>query len=264
MSRVAAAGIRVLAVTDHDTVAALQRVAERAAHHGLGCVPGIEITAVEDGRDVHVLGYGFDVGSSSLAEFLHHQRASRMSRVHAFGQRFGDLGMPIDVGPLLELANAPGGRSVGRGHVARLLVKAGHVASIDEAFTQWLSPGRPGFVPRQGAPVRAVVAQIEEAGGIASLAHPGLLHDDGLVERVLSDGLLAIEAYHTEHDEQATQRYVAWARRAGLAVSGGSDYHGEASNRERRLGGTTLPPSDYEALRRFVEVRTAASWPHVH
>lgn len=264
MHIVARAGVRVLAVTDHDTVEGLADVARAAAGAGLGWVPGIEVTAVEDGRDVHVLGYGFDPASLTLAAFLQAQRQSRLERIREFGARFEALGLPIDVNGLLKAVRASGGRSLGRAHISRLLVSAGHVASVDEAFSEWLAPGRPGFVPRHGAPVVEVVAQIRGAGGVASLAHPGLLHDDTLVGRVLGSGFLAIEAYHTDHDEQTTAHYLAWGTRAGLAVSGGSDYHGESSKRRGRPGEAGLPVEAYRLLRqRATEAGCAWVWPEV-
>lgn len=259
------AGVRVFAVTDHDTVAALPAVAAAAAAAGLGWVPGIEITAVEDGRDVHVLGYGFDPASLDLLAFLQAQRASRLQRIREFGTRFAELGLPIDVEALLSDAAARGGRSVGRAHISRLLVQAGHVASVDEAFTEWLAPGRPGFVARRGAPVAEVVAQIGAAGGLASLAHPGLIGDDGLVARVIGSGFLALEAYHSDHDPQTTAHYVCWSAREGLAVSGGSDYHGESSKRKgQRPGDVELPAEAYRHLRqRAKSTGCAWSWPEL-
>lgn len=245
-------------------MAALPAVAAAASAAGLGWLPGIEITAVEGGRDVHVLGYGFDPASPRLASFLTTQRNSRLQRIREFGARFAELGMPIDVSTLLSGAAQQGGRSVGRAHISRLLLQAGHVASIDEAFAAWLAPGRPGFVPRQGAPVGDVVAEIATAGGLASLAHPGLLHDDELVAKVLACGLQAMEAYHTDHDAEATAHYLSWSARVGLAVTGGSDYHGDSSKRRGRPGDVGLPVEAYRELRRLaVAAGSACPWPDV-
>jgi predicted metal-dependent phosphoesterase TrpH len=250
VAQLAEAGIRLFAVTDHDTVAALPAVAEAARRHGLAWLPGIEITAVEAHRDVHVLGYGFDVQSSALAQFLRAQRDARLERIHQFARRFDDLGVPVDLTPLVTQAQTSDGRAVGRAHVARSLVAAGHARTVDEAFDRWLAPGRPGFVPRHGAPVADVVMRIVDAGGLASLAHPALLRDDRIVEQALGGSRLqAVEAYHSEHDAIVTRHYAEWSGRLGLAVSGGSDFHGVAANRMRRLGAVTLPIGAYDALR---------------
>jgi predicted metal-dependent phosphoesterase TrpH len=264
IERVRRAGIRVFAVTDHDTVAALAEVATLASQLGIGWVPGIEVTAVEDGRDVHVLGYGFEPEQGGFETFLVAQRASRLERVRQFARRFAELAMPFDAEPLVARADTAGGRAVGRAHVARALVAAGHVESVDEAFASWLSPGRPGFVPRLGASVNEVVRQIHAAGGIASLAHPALLHDDDLVRRLLSSGLDAIEVYHSEHDDEATARYRRLSGEAGLLQTGGSDFHGDAPNRRRVLGGTPLPEAAYRRLRQHASrVGCPGFWPAI-
>lgn len=258
MARVAAAGVRVFSVTDHDTVAALPEVAAAAERHGLAWIPGIEITAIEDGRDVHVLGYGFDLAAPRLLAFLAAQRARRLERVRAFEARFAALGLPFDAAPLLQEAAAGTGRSVGRAHVARALVAAGHVRDVDEAFDRWLLPGRPGFVPREGLPVTGVVEVVREAGGLAALAHPGLLGDEELVARLVGAGVAAIEVYHSDHREEDAARYLDLAARRGLAVCGGSDYHGETADRPRRIGSPCLPAAAYEALRRRARVEGCA------
>jgi predicted metal-dependent phosphoesterase TrpH len=260
VARVAATGIRVFAVTDHDTVAGLADVRAAAERHRLGWIPGIEITAIENGRDVHVLGYGFDAASTDLAAFLQSQRDSRLERLQEFGRRFAILGIRLDIGPLL-VAGEGSGRSVGRAHVARALIDAGHVATVEEAFTRWLAPGRPAFVPRRGLPVAEVVARIHEVGGVASLAHPKLLQDDGLVGRYIGAGIDALEAYHSDHDAATSQRYVELARRGGLAASGGSDHHGETSNVKRQLGRVILPPAEYARLRDVARGPGARRWP---
>lgn len=264
VAQLAGAGIRVFAVTDHDTVAALPAVAALAREQGLGWLPGIEVTAVEGGRDVHVLGYGFDPTDATFNAFLAEQRAARLDRIAGFRDRFATLGMPFDAEPLLQAAAADGGRAVGRAHVARALLAAGHVASIAEAFDRWLSPGHPGFVARRAASVAEVVRRIRAAGGIASLAHPHLLHDDALVRDLIRCGLDALEVFHSEHDAVATERYRRLCDEAGLAQTGGSDFHGDASNRRRTIGGVSLPVAAYAMLReRGAHNGRAQAWPAI-
>lgn len=151
VARVAKAGLTTISVTDHDTVAALPEVTAAAQAKGIRVIPGIEITAVDDGRDVHVLGYFFDPESESLAALLVGQRALRVARVRAIASRLASLNIPVDVESVLASAAARPGSSVGRPQIARELVRAGHVASVQDAFDRWLATGRPGFVPRPGA-----------------------------------------------------------------------------------------------------------------
>lgn len=249
----AAAQLTIISVTDHDTVAGLASARAAAARVGTELIPGIEVTAVKDGQDVHVLGYFIDPDSAALGEFLAGQRADRVRRVQDIGARLQGLGMPIDVGSLL--AGAPAGRSIGRPAVADALVTAGHATGRDEAFERWLGRGRPAFVPRRGASGRDVIQIIHAAGGIASLAHPGLLAQDDWIPELVEAGLDAIEVWHSDHTPEDVARYGALAARYRLARSGGSDYHGAGVHRESRIGSVTLPPAEFAALAAAAQVR---------
>ena len=242
------AGLSVFSVTDHDTTAGLAEARDAAATAGLEFVPGIEITAVADGRDIHVLGYFLDPSSASLTRFLSAQRDDRLRRVREMGGRLAALGAPIDIAPIL--ADAARGRSVGRPQVADALLAAGHVVDRDEAFSRYLEFGGPAFIPRCGAAPADAVAIIHGAGGLASLAHPGLLRRDDLIPVMAAAGLDALEARHSDHDAEMEARYRALARDLGLAVTGGSDFHGGDGHRVPRLGIVGLPAEDYEALKR--------------
>ena len=150
VARVAAAGITTMSVTDHDTVAGLAEVAVAAASRGIRLVSGIEITAVAEGRDVHLLGYFFDPDSAAFLTFLEGQRTLRVARVREIGARLASLGLPVDVEALVTTAATRPGSSIGRPQLARALVSAGHVSSVQEAFERWLATGLPAFVPRTG------------------------------------------------------------------------------------------------------------------
>jgi len=246
VARVAAAGITVMAVTDHDTVAGLDRAQAAASARGIRLIPGIEITAVENGRDVHVLGYFFDRAHRPLADFLDGQRADRRRRLQAMAARLAALGMPIDIDEVLARHAA---HAVGRPAIAKALVRGGHVATIAEAFDRYLGTDGAAFVPRQGTAVAGVVAVIREAGGLASLAHPGLLRDPALLEQLVAAGAAApdaIEVFHSDHDEVVTARLLALADARGLLVTGGSDFHGDAAGRAVGLGRIALPADRFD------------------
>ena len=239
-----------MAVTDHDTVAGIDRASAAAASHGIRLIPGIEITAVEDGRDVHVLGYFFDRSHKPLAEFLETQRADRRRRVKEMTSRLAALGMPLDEG---DLQARHAGRAIGRPAIAAALIRAGYVATMSEAFDRFLGTDGAAFVPRQGAPVRDVAAVIREAGGVASIAHPGLHRDPSLLDRLAVRGASpfdAIEVFHTDHDADTTARFLAFASERELLVTGGSDFHGDASGRAIGLGRIALPADHLERLER--------------
>jgi 3',5'-nucleoside bisphosphate phosphatase len=247
VARAGAAGVDVLAVTDHDTVASSAAVAAACAGQGIEFVAGIEVTSVSDGVDVHVLGYFVDPASGSLGTFLAAQRELRIERIRRIVKRLADLGMPLDADAIVRPGLDDRGRAIGRPFVARALVAARHVMTEKEAFERWLTPGRPAFVPRLAAPPTEVFDRIHEAGGLASLAHPALNRRDADIPGYAAAGLDAIEAYHTSHDPAVTRGYVALADHMGLAVTGGSDFHGDASH-AAEPGATALPRERYERL----------------
>jgi predicted metal-dependent phosphoesterase TrpH len=249
ISRASAAGVRVLSVTDHDTVAAWEAASSACAAAGIELVPGIEITATADGADVHVLGYFIDVHAAALQSFLAEQRRRRIDRVRQMIERLGSLGISLDADAILAPGIKDSSKAAGRPWIARALVAGGHVGSTNEAFERWLSRGRPAFVPRLGARPEEVFLQIHGAGGIASLAHPGLLGHDEWIAGFASAGLDAVEAYHPKHDPESTLRYLGLADRLGLAVSGGSDYHADQAHGAACPGGVALPREAYENLK---------------
>ena len=249
VSRAAAAGLTTIAVTDHDTVGGCREAEAACAAAGLTFVPGIEITAIRYGGDVHVLGYFVDVDSPALQAFLAAQRERRVDRVREMIERLRSLGMELDANAVLQPGLADPTKAVGRPWIARALVARGYVASTNEAFDKWLARGRPAFVPRAGAPPDEVFLRIHEAGGVASLAHPGLLEHDDWIPEFASAGLDAIEAYHSDHDTLMTATYLSIAKRLRLGISGGSDFHGDESHGAVQLGLVSLPPEDFDHMR---------------
>ena len=258
----AAAGVTVLSVTDHDTVAGCEAAAAACADAAIEFVPGIEITAILDNLDVHILGYFIDVTSPALVTFLADQRRRRMDRVRQMIERLNRCGLPLDADAILQRGVDDTSKAVGRPWIARALVERGHVADVREAFDTWLSSGRPAYVPRLAAFPAEVFARIHQAGGVASLAHPGLLRRDRWIPVFAVAGLDAIEAYHTEHDAETTKRYVELAAQLGLAVSGGSDFHADESHGASAPGTVSVPRDAYDRLkaRRATMRATASGW----
>ena len=259
VARARAAGVSVLGVTDHDTVAGCGEAEAACAGGGIEFVPGIEVTAVLEGLDVHVLGYFIDTASERLLTALALQRRHRIDRFRTMAALLAEQGVTIDADAVLQPALDNPSRSVGRPWLARALVEGGHVHDTAEAFDRWLAPGRPAFVPRTGAEPEEIFAWIHEAGGIASLAHPGLLRHDDWIPRFARGGLDAIEAYYPKHDAEATARYLDHARDLGLAVSGGSDYHADEKH-GMGPGCVVLPREAYEALWACCLVRREAAF----
>ena len=250
-------GIRTLSVTDHDTVAGVSEAAAEATARGVEFLPGIEITAVHDRRDVHMLAYFLDPEPAGLTAFLKRQRQDRSRRAREMSARLAALGAPIDIEDLIAGAEAAG-TAVARPTVARALLDAGHVTSLQQAFDRWLADGRAAYVPRIGATPADVVRLVRQAGGVAGLAHPGLLRRDELIPDLAVAGLGAIEVYHSDHDAGAQARYLRLAERYDLAVSGGSDFHGDDHPRARCFGRVGLPRERFMPLfQRVLEAHAA-------
>jgi predicted metal-dependent phosphoesterase TrpH len=247
VEQAAAAGLSVMAATDHDTTASVEEVRVRAAERGIEAVAGIEITAVEDGRDIHLLGYFLNPADPPFMTFLAGQRRTRVDRVHAIAARLAELGMPVDLREAFAAAGQQSARAIGRPQVARAMVDAGHVATTREAFDKWLGRDRPVFVPRPGPSPESVIAMIHRAAGLASLAHPGRTLIDARIPALCDAGLDALEAYHSDHDAASAARYRRVADELGLLTTGGSDYHADPTHGVS-IGGSTLPPEAWQRL----------------
>jgi len=260
--RLAAEGIRTFALTDHDTTAGIAAATAAAAPLGLRVIPGIEVTSVHQGIDLHLLGYFFDPDHVELIDFLVAQREDRRRRVREMIDRLASLGIVLNVQSIMKKASQMTGKALGRPVIARLLVAKGHARDIADAFDRFLATGRPAFVARRGATPADVIALIGRAGGLVSFAHPGKLGQDDLIPVLAAAGLGAIEVFHPDHNDATTARYAAMARALGLATSGGSDYHGPRSGRAEALGRVNLPPEAFEAFeqlaRRAASIRRSA------
>lgn len=248
VARAAAAGLRIIAVTDHDTLDGLPEARQAGTVHGVRVIDGVEITAVEDRRDVHMLGYFVDPANAELRDFLSAQRLDRLRRVRDIANRLALLGFPIDAESLLAEGARTPGRSIGRPQIAAALIAAGHARNREDAFDRLLGNERPAYVARRGARPDDVIDIVRRAGGIVSMAHPALTKNDRIIPRLASAGLAALEARHSDQDALAEERYRALAAQHGLAVSGGSDFHGDTGHRAAMLGRVVLPVVDFAAL----------------
>jgi 3',5'-nucleoside bisphosphate phosphatase len=248
IQEVITAGIATFAVADHDTVAAIPVVRRLAEDARLEFVPGVEITAVHQGRDVHMLGYFFDADAPELLQFLEGSRTDRVRRARQMCEKLAACSVPVSFDELLQQAGPTSGKSIARPLVAKALLRAGHVATVQEAFDRFLAEGRPAYVARTGASPAEVVRLIAHAGGITSLAHPGPLGRDELIPALAAAGLTALECFHSEHDEATTTRYLALAQTHDLLVTGGSDFHGADDRRADAFGRVGLPRDRFEQL----------------
>jgi 3',5'-nucleoside bisphosphate phosphatase len=252
-------GVRVLAITDHDSTDGLAEALDEAAKHPpLTIVPGLEINCDVPGAEVHVLGYCVDYDAAWFQEFLREQRAERVARVHRIAARLAELGMPIDPAEVFAIVKEG---SAGRPHVAQVMMRCGYVTSVREAFDKWLHASGPANVPRKRFTPMEAVAIIRRARGVPVFAHPGLAARDELVPDLVAAGLMGIETYYAEHSAAQTAHYKDLCRQHGLVATGGSDYHGERSGRTNPLGHPPVPMSVYEDLKEAAHRARATARP---
>ncbi len=249
----AEAGLAAIALTDHDTVAGLDEAAAAAGELGVGFVRGCELAVSSPYGEMHLLGLWLPERPTGLAAALARIREARDARNREMVERFRRAGYAVSYGELLETA---AGESVGRPHMARLLVRKGICASTREAFARFLGDDRSMYVPRLRASPGEGLALLQREGATTVLAHPMLLRApfpalEAMVERLAGMGLDGLEVWHSEHDAAAVRKAAGLAERHGLAISGGSDYHGNARD-EVRLGRVwgngTVPWSVLEGL----------------
>ncbi|MFJ4595885.1 MULTISPECIES: PHP domain-containing protein [unclassified Kitasatospora] len=248
-----AAGLDVVALTDHDTVAGHAEAAEavRALPDGsrLTVIPGAELSCVVGGVSMHLLAYLFDPDEPEFARERELVRTDRFRRGRAIVERCRELGADISWEQVQRIA---GTGSVGRPHIASALVEAGVVATVSDAFTaEWLANGARADVRKHETDPIEAVRLVRATGGVPVFAHPGAVKRGRTVpDQVIADlaaaGLAALEVDHTDHDEETRVRLRGLADELGLLVTGSSDYHG--SRKTVRLGEHTTDPAVYEAL----------------
>lgn len=249
------AEVGVLALTDHDTIAGHAEALASGARIGVRVIPGIEISALSKHGEIHVLGYGVLPPTDALREQIAQLRGAREGRGRAIVARLRELGVEIDFERVRVLA---GDAMIGRPYIARVLLEAGHVATIQEAFDRYLAEGKAAHVPMRVLEPGQAVDLIHACGGAAVLAHPGLYACDSraLVRELLPHGLDGVEAHYPKHSPAQTELLAALAREFGLIAAGGSDFH--APGGDAVLGEVTLPGGTLDALLGRMAERAAA------
>ncbi len=248
-------GFSTVALTDHDTVEGCRPTAAACAAAGIEFLPGTELTAEQDGHEIHILGYCFDIRNQQLLCEIGKFQNVRQSRIREMVARLNRLNVPLEAEAVFELANC---RSPGRPHVARALVDAGLVGSLDEAFDRFLKKNRPAWVPKFKMSASRAIELIHQAGGVAVMAHPGLNRTDQVIPIMVEAGLDGIECFHTKHSTSTSEYYLEIAGRYHLLVTGGSDCHGHSKGAPV-MGSVRLPYEHVERLKaRAAELSAAA------
>jgi predicted metal-dependent phosphoesterase TrpH len=251
---VAAAGVRVLALADHDTLAGVRELcAPGAPGLPLDLVPAVEINSVTAGvaalweGEMHILGLGVDPMDEAFEAALERQRQSRLTRFGAIVARLRDLGYPVD--HLADALRLEPGSALGRPQIARLLVDAGHAPSVDAAMSGLLARGQPAYVQRQGLGPHEAIAAIRAAGGLPALAHfaEARAHPDLLAD-LMSAGLGGLEVHYRHFDADVVADMEDLARSLHLVPTGGSDYHGDGETYAEAHATLFVPDEDAVGL----------------
>lgn len=240
------AGLAGIGITDHDTINGVAAGLAAGEREGIIVVPGVEINTDFRSTEVHVLGYYIDIESPRLSEELQRLRDERFNRGKRIVERLNQLGMNISMERVQEIS---GGGAIGRPHVARAMVEAGYVSSVNSAFGKWLIRGTPAYVERYKlTPVQAIEI-ITEAGGVPILAHPGDAKCDDIIPDLVKAGLKGFEAAHTDHSSHQRKHYIKLARKYHVLATGGSDYHGPNEMKQFPVGHVTVDLDVVNALR---------------
>ncbi len=241
------AGLSAIAITDHDNTEAIAIAAPVAARDGIELIAGIEMSASAEGLEVHLLGYLFDLTHPAFQQHLAQQQARRVGRIREMVKQLEQVGVRIDAEEVFTLA---GEGTVGRPHVARVMVKRGYVSTTPEAFERYLGEGKPGFVPGSPLVPERIIRLIRDAGGVPVLAHPVYLKNDDLIAQCARQGLAGLEVYHSSHTPDVVRRYEQMADELHLLKTGGSDYHGDAKE-GLPVGAVKVPYALVEALKQW-------------
>ena len=243
--RAAARGVKIQALSDHDTLAGVAEAVATGARSGVRIIPATELNTESEWGDAHVLGYFVDPADSALEDRLRWLRENRGRRVELMVEKLNALGYAISLDRVLEIAQ---GGALGRPHIAQALLEKGYVRRYDDAFVTVIAKDSPAYVSRVGLTPIEAVELVRAHGGVPSFAHPGTVSGlDELLPKLVGGGLAGIEAYYPEHSPTFVARCLALARTHGLVPTGGSDFHGR-SEHGSDLGATFVPPETIEGL----------------
>ncbi len=228
VAKASAAGLRAMALTDHDTLSGIAS-ARAAAPAGLEVIGGVELSSMWRGREIHLLAYDVDPQDQAVNDVLSGLRRERRARAQKIVTRLNAARIPVTLEEIEAIAcgsESTGDPSIGRPHIAAAIVRHGAAGSLDEAFGLFLRHGRPAHVPRSGVPVERALALARSSGFSLVVAHPALNLAMEQIEELLSCGLDGVEVWHPQQSDASRQRLLALADRLGVVPTGGSDHHG--------------------------------------
>ena len=246
VERAGALGFAMIALTDHDTLAGLGEAERAAEFHGVGFLPGVEISSQFQGTEVHVVGLGVNAGFGPLMAALAEVRRQRHERAVRIAAKLAKLGIEID---LAHLRSETQDLTLGRIHIARAIYAQGRCRTVQDAFDKYIGKDRPAYVPKAMLPIEESIYLIHGSGGLAFLGHPGIGHTlEKRLHVVLQLSFDGIEVYHTHHTAAQVSLFTMAALENDLLISGGSDCHGTAKEEAPEMGRVRIPYCHVERI----------------
>lgn len=242
-------GYTAIAVTDHDTIAGIEKSLDIGHKHDLEIIPGVEFNTLLTETEVHILGYFIDYQNKELKNLLEKIKRERRERIKKMIDLLKELynfNITLD-----EIKEISADNILGRGHIARLLTKKGYVKNWEEVFDKYIGKGQPAYVKRKKITPFKAIDVIKKANGIPVIAHPGLINDDNIVQQIINYGIAGLEVYYLEHTKEQIEYYHKLAKENSLLITGGSDCHGPKNKDGLRLGKIRLDYSHLEELKNY-------------
>lgn len=240
-------GLEVIAITDHDSVAGVIAAVKAAeSFPPLKVIPGVEINTDIPNGEVHILGYFIDYRSQELRQTLHRLRQARRRRARKIVAKLAQLGIEVEWERVKKLS---AGGSIGRPHIAQAMLEQGYISRLQEAFNRYIGRYGPAYVERERLSPMGAVKLVAKAGGLPVLAHPaGIDNLEELLEQLIAEGLVGLEAYYNGYGQRTVKFLVNIADKHGLIITGGSDFHGFGGGNETPVGGRDIPSVCLEQL----------------
>lgn len=244
-------GLAAVGIADHDTISGIPEALEASKGNGIEVIAGVELSSQYDGKDIHILGYYFDNDNPQLLEYLNRFRQERFRRADKMVKNLNDLGVHIS---MEEVEAKSGGTSIGRPHLAEVLMEKGFVETFQEAFQRYLGYGSKAYEEKYKINPEKAIALISEANGLSFLAHPGYSVSNELIFHFIKAGLDGIEIVHPNIQENRTRQLQQLVQSYNLLVSGGSDCHGGRSG-YICLGDYNIPYACLEDMKKVLQAR---------
>lgn len=254
VKKAAGLGLEAIAICDHDTIDGISAaLAAAKAFPQLKVIPGVEVSTLAPGNEVHMLGYFINCADPEFKAALDGLHNSRLERAKAIIDKLAGLGVDIQWQRVQELA---GEGSIGRPHIAQAMLEKKYIASFKEAFDRYIGLGKPAYVERHKITPSDAVALIVKAGGLAVLAHPFTIKDpEVMIAALKKSGLAGMEVYYNDYDEAKRESLSELAKKYDLIATGGSDYHGNDDSAETMMGNAGVPPEALERLTALAKQR---------